>query len=69
MSLRHLATTIIDAGKVKPKCLFKNYSFYKNPEYSFKTNIHFSKNPEYSFKQNINFFKIQNIYSNKIFIF
>ena len=41
MSLRHLVTTIFDVGKLKPKYLFKNYSFYKNPEHSFKTNIHF----------------------------
>ena len=29
----------------------------------------FFKNPEYSFKQNIHFFKIQNIHSNKKIIF
>ena len=41
-------------GQTKTKIFVKNYSFYKNPEYSFKTNIHF--------------LKIQNIYSNEIFI-
>ena len=60
MSFRHLATTIFDADKLKPKYLSllllqKSYSFYKNPEYSFKTNIHFLK-------------KIQNIHSKQIFI-
>ena len=33
----------------------KNYSFFQNPEYSFKPNIHFFKN--------------QNIHSKKLFIF
>ena len=83
-SLRHFATTIFDTGKLKPKYLFKKlfilwksrifiqnkYSFLKNPESSFKTNIHFSKiqnihskkysffqNSAFSFKKNIHFFK------------
>ena len=59
MSLRHLATTVFDAGKLKPKYLIKElsnlrksrifiqnkYSFFKNLEYSFKTNIHFLSDP------------------------
>ena len=52
--------TVFDAGKRKPKYLFKKYMFYENPEYSFKTNIQYfleyleyslSKNPEYAFKK------------------
>ena len=84
MSLRHLATTVFDEGKLKPKYVLKNlinfikiqnihskqiFIFFKNPEYSFKANIHFFEYPEYSFKTNIHFFKIQNIHSKKLFIF
>ena len=43
MSLRHLVTNVFVAGKLKQKYLFKNSGVYKNPEYSFKTNIHFLK--------------------------
>ena len=68
MSLRHLATTIFDAGQLKPKYLFKNDSSRKNPEYLFKTNIPFFKNPEYSFKANIKFLKNQKTHSKKLFI-
>ena len=63
MNLRHLTTTFINAIKLKPKYLLKNYSFYKNPENSFFLN------PDYSFKTNIDFFEIQNIHSEKLFIF
>ena len=69
MSLRHLATTIFDAGKLKPKYLFKNCSFYKNPEYSFKRNNLFLKIQNIHSKQIFIFLKIQNIHSNKILIF
>ena len=55
MSLRHLVTTFLARAKWNLNICSKNYSFYKNPEYSFKTNIHFSK--------------IQNIYSKKIIHF
>ena len=48
-------TTIFEAGKLKPKYLFKKSFILKNPKYSFKANIHF--------------LKIQNIHSKKIFIF
>ena len=39
------------AGKQKPKYLFKKLLIFKNPEYSFKTNIHFLKisSKSYSF--------------------
>ena len=39
------------AGKLKPKNLSKKLLVFKNPEYSFQTNIHFSKNLKYSFKK------------------
>ena len=56
MSLRHLATTIFDAGKLKSKYLFKKlFIFRKIP------NIHS--------KQIFIFFQIQNIHSQEIFIF
>ena len=54
------------AGKLKPKYLFKKLLVFKNPEYSFKTNIHLLKlvqkvihffNPNYSFKKYITFLK------------
>ena len=72
MSLRHLATTFFNVGKLKPKYLFKKlftlskskwfiqikYLFFRNPEYSFKTNIHFFKKKSRIFiQENIHFFK------------
>ena len=47
----------------------KNYSFYKNPKYSFKTNINFFKDPECSFKGKIHFSKIQIIQPKKYSFF
>ena len=55
MILRHLLTKNFDADNYSQNISSKNYSFFKNPENSFKTNIHF--------------FNIQKIHSNKIFIF
>ena len=68
--MRHFATTVFDAGKLKPEYLFKRiihfyriqnihsnkYSFFKSQEYLFKTNIHF-QNIEYSFRTNVHFLK------------
>ena len=56
MSLRHLLTTIFDAGILKPKYLFKIYSFIKIQNIHTKQ-IHFFKNPEYSFKKLFTLFK------------
>ena len=83
MSLRHLGTTIFDAGKLEPKYLFKTlfilwksrifiqnkYSFVSKSRIFIQSKYSFFLNPEYSFKKNIHFLKIQNIHSNKIFIF
>ena len=63
MSLRHLATTIFDAGILKPKYLFKDYSFYKNIH---SKQIFIFKNPEYSFKTNILFFLKSRTFIQKI---
>ena len=69
MSLRHLATTIFDAGKLnqnidsknyffqKPRIFIPNkYSFFKNPEYTFRTNINFLKSTIFIKKKLINYY-------------
>ena len=64
MSFRHLVTTIFDAGKLKPKYLFKKMilwkskiilqdkcSFFKKSRIFIKKNYSFFLKPEYSFKK------------------
>ena len=69
MSLRYLATTIFDAGKLKPKYLFKKLFILKKSRIFNQNKYSFFLNREYSFKTNIHLFKIQNIHSKKLFIF
>ena len=63
-------TTIFDVGKLKPKYLFKKLFTSSKSKWFIQIKYLFFRNPEYSFTTNINtFIKIQNIRSKKLFIF
>ena len=68
MSLRHLGTTIFDAGELEPKYLFKTLFILWKSRIFIQNKYSFVLNPEYSFNANIHFFKIQNIHSKRLLI-
>ena len=69
MSLRHLVTTIFDAGKLRPKCLLKKLFILEKSKIFIQNKYSFFQKSRIFIQTNIHFFKIQNIHSKKYSFF